>query len=100
MTRDALQPGICLDSLHYTFPAESCHRALNTGMILRPVGVLHGPVVLNQASVQDVLFCRGVVSPLPFQVGNRCLSLLASVESLPSTPVSSIEARTELRLVE
>jgi hypothetical protein len=100
MTRDALQPGICLDSLHYTFPAESCHWALNTGMILRPVGVLHGPVVLNQASVQDVLFCRGVVSPLPLQVGNRRLSLLASVESLPSAPVSSIEARTELRLVE
>jgi hypothetical protein len=70
----------------------------NTNMILRPVRLLHSPVVFNQTSVQDISLCSGIVSPLPFQVSNGCLSLLASVESMPGTSVPSIETCPELRL--
>jgi hypothetical protein len=70
----------------------------NTDMILRPVRLLHSPVVLDQTSVQDISLCRGIISPLPFQVSNGCFSLLASVESVPGTSVPSIETCPEFRL--
>jgi hypothetical protein len=63
----------------------------------RPIRLLYRPIVLSQASIENVRLRSNVVPPLPLQVRNRRLTLLSSISSLPGSAVTCIKVRPELR---
>lgn len=59
--------------------------------------MLNDPIVLSQATIQNVCFGCCIIPPLPLKISNSSFALLATIGRLECASMTSVKIRPQLR---